>query len=198
MRQTPPRGNLLGASAAPAVLVWACAALLMASGCASHANKEVRAIDRGRDLMELAQAADAAYEQGRYQDAVAQYQELAQSLQENADVWYRLGNAWFRIGNERNAAAAYERSLGLEPANPRAWHNLAIAQHRQALSAIARVAATAGPDEQVRQEGARVAGILNTADQAIRGGHHGSGLASPMTGPAPVLEETGDDDDATH
>lgn len=198
MRRMPPRGSRHRAIAAPAVLGWTCAVLLMASGCASNSNKEIRAIDRGRDLMELAQAADAAYEQGRYQDAVAQYQELAQSLQENADVWYRLGNAWFRIGNERNAAAAYERSLGLEPSNPRAWHNLAIAQHRQALHAIERVAATAGPDEQVSQEGARVAGILNRADQAIRGGHHGSGLASPMTGPAPVLEETGDDDDATH
>lgn len=198
MRLMAPPENRSGVTAVPVVLGWICTALLMASGCASNASKEVRAIDRGRDLIELARTADAAYEQGRYQEAVAQYLELAQSLQENADVWYRLGNAWFRIGNERNAAAAYERSLDLEPANPRAWHNLAIAQHRQALSAIERVAATAGADDQVGQESARVARILDSADRAIRGGHQGSDPASPMTGPAPVPEEADDDDDAAH
>lgn len=148
-----------------------CALLLLAlAGCAGTTTRaEQRAIQDGRSLIELGEAADAAYLEGRYQAAAAHYTELARELPDDAAVWYRLANAQARLGNERRAARAYERSLDLDPSNSRAWYNLGIILHRMSVAALASSQARAGRgEEDVGEESLRVLRIMGDADRAIR------------------------------
>lgn len=150
----------------------ACCALLLLTlaGCAGTTTRaEQRAIQDGRSLIELGEAADAAYLEGRYQAAAAHYTELARELPDDAAVWYRLANAQARLGNERRAARAYERSLDLDPSNSRAWYNLGIILHRMSVAALASSQARAGRgEEDVGEESLRVLRIMGDADRAIR------------------------------
>lgn len=172
---------------------------MMLLGCGTTpARVEQQAIDRGRDLIELELAADVAYANGRYQDASSRYLELARALPDNAHVWYRLANTHARLGSEQQAVRAYRRSLDLDPSNSRAWYNLGLLLHRQALAAFARGHARAeGTDRGVEEESLRVLRILGAADRAIRdNGRQRSGL-EPVIGIAPVPQEVGVDEDTS-
>lgn len=178
----------------------ACCALVAFAlvGCAGTTTREERrAISDGRTLIELADAADAAYLDGRYQVAAGQYLELARELPDDATVWYRLANTHARLGNERQAARAYERSLDIDPANARAWYNLAIILHRMSTAALASSHARAGRgEEDVGQESLRVLRIMDDADRAIR--REGEGDRSgPLIGPDPATQEVDAHEHAT-
>lgn len=191
-RGFPPATRLM------AGMCWALVLILLA-GCASTSERtEQRAIERGRDLIELELAADAAYANGEYQEASASYLELARALPDNAGIWYRLANTQARLGSERQAVSAYQRSLDLDPSNSRAWYNLGILLHRQSLSAFARGhARSARADRSVEQESLRVLRILGSADRAIHdNGREGAGL-EPVIGIAPVPQEVDEDEDTT-
>ena len=74
-------------------------------------------------------AANAAYADGRYDEAAALYQAMIDE-QPNAQLYYNLGNAQFKQGELAQAILAYERSLRLDPKNKDAKYNLAFAQSR--------------------------------------------------------------------
>lgn len=73
-------------------------------------------------------AADQAYSEGRFQEAVDGYQSLVQSGRSSANLFYDLGNAWFRLGDFGKAILNYERALALDPRHPEAAANLRLAQ----------------------------------------------------------------------
>jgi tetratricopeptide (TPR) repeat protein len=73
-------------------------------------------------------AANQAYAEGRFQEAVDGYQSLVQSGHWSANLFYDLGNAWFRLGDFGKAILNYERALALEPHHPEADANLRLAR----------------------------------------------------------------------
>ena len=74
-------------------------------------------------------AANAAYADGRYDEAATLYQSMIDE-QPNAQLYYNLGHARFKQGELAQAILAYERSLRLDPRNKDAQYNLAFAQSR--------------------------------------------------------------------
>ena len=59
-------------------------------------------------------AANAAYADGRYEEAAAGYEALL-AEGENATLYYNLGNARFKQGELAQAILNYERALRLKP-----------------------------------------------------------------------------------
>jgi len=74
-------------------------------------------------------AANAAYADGRYEEAAAMYEALL-AEQPDATLYYNLGNAQFKQGELAQAILCYERALRLRPDYPDAKYNLAFAQSR--------------------------------------------------------------------
>ena len=74
-------------------------------------------------------AANAAYAEGRYEEAANMYQALIDE-QPNATLYYNLGNAQFKRGELAQAILGYERALRLQPNNKDAKYNLAFAQSK--------------------------------------------------------------------
>ena len=72
--------------------------------------------------------ANQAYNEGRYEEAVAGYQALVASGQWNANLFYDLGNAHYRLGKFGQAILNYERALALDPRHPEADANLRLAR----------------------------------------------------------------------
>ncbi len=74
-------------------------------------------------------AANAAYAEGRYDDAATIYEALLAEAPD-AVLYYNLGNAQFKRGELAQAILNYERALRLQPNNKDAQYNLAFAQSR--------------------------------------------------------------------
>lgn len=74
-------------------------------------------------------AANAAYADGRYEEAAAGYEALL-AEGPNATLYYNLGNACFKQGELAQAILNYERALRLEPNHKDAQYNLKFAQSR--------------------------------------------------------------------
>ena len=75
------------------------------------------------------EAANAAYADGRYNEAATIYQSLLDE-QPDATLYYNLGNARFKQGELAQAILNYERALRLKPNHKDAKYNLAFAQSR--------------------------------------------------------------------
>ncbi len=73
--------------------------------------------------------ANAAYAEGRYEEAATIYQALIDE-QPNATLYYNLGNARFKQGELAQAILNYERALRLQPNHKDAQYNLAFAQSK--------------------------------------------------------------------
>lgn len=73
-------------------------------------------------------AANQAYNEGRFEEAARNYEKLIGSGDRSANVLYNLGNAYYRLGNFGKAILNYERALALEPHHPEADANLRLAQ----------------------------------------------------------------------
>lgn len=73
--------------------------------------------------------ANAAYAEGRYEEAATLYQAMIDE-QPNATLYYNLGNARFKQGELAQAILNYERALRLQPNNKDAQYNLAFAQSK--------------------------------------------------------------------
>ena len=73
--------------------------------------------------------ANAAYADGRYEEAAELYQSLIDE-QPDATLYYNLGNARFKQGELSQAILSYERALRLKPNYKDAKYNLAFAQSR--------------------------------------------------------------------
>ena len=73
--------------------------------------------------------ANAAYADGRYEEAATLYQAMIDE-QPDAVLYYNLGNARFKQGELAQAIINYERALRLKPNYKDAQYNLAFAQSR--------------------------------------------------------------------
>ena len=73
--------------------------------------------------------ANAAYAEGRYEEAATGY-ELLLAEAPNATLYYNLGNARFKQGELAQAILSYERALRLDPNHKDAQYNLKFAQSR--------------------------------------------------------------------
>ena len=73
--------------------------------------------------------ANAAYAEGRYEEAAAGYEALLAETQD-AMLYYNLGNARFKQGELAQAILNYERALRLKPNYKDAQYNLAFAQSK--------------------------------------------------------------------
>ena len=73
--------------------------------------------------------ANAAYADGRYDEAAALYQAMIDE-QPDAVLYYNLGNARFKQGELAQAILNYERALRLKPNYKDAQYNLAFAQSK--------------------------------------------------------------------
>ena len=74
-------------------------------------------------------AANAAYADGRYEEAAAMYQTLLDE-QPDATLYHNLGYSRFKQGELAQAILNYERALRLKPNYKDAQYNLAFAQSR--------------------------------------------------------------------
>jgi len=82
----------------------------------------------GRTPDELFAAGNAAYEEERYDDAVAAYQKVLGFGVTDPRVLYNLGNAHFRLGRLGPAILNYERALRLDPSDREARDNLELSR----------------------------------------------------------------------
>jgi len=73
--------------------------------------------------------ANAAYADGRYDEAQAAYEALLAEAP-NATLYYNLGNAYYKQGELAQAILNYERALRLQPNHKDARYNLEFAQSR--------------------------------------------------------------------
>jgi len=73
--------------------------------------------------------ANAAYAEGRYEDAATLYQSMLDE-QPDATLYYNLGNARYKQGELAQAILNYERALRLRPTYKEAKYNLAFTQSR--------------------------------------------------------------------
>lgn len=73
--------------------------------------------------------ADAAYDNGDYQQAIAEYESLLKGGV-SAALYYNLGNAYFRTDNLTKAIIAYERAHRLSPGDRDIRFNLDFARSR--------------------------------------------------------------------
>jgi tetratricopeptide (TPR) repeat protein len=120
-----------------------CAAVLAAVACATLAGTPATAADPSAAAEppaagpataaagtpeSLFAAGNAAYEQERFQEAVADYQKVLGYGVDDPRVLYNLGNAWFRLGRLGPAILNYERALRLDPADREARDNLELSR----------------------------------------------------------------------
>ncbi len=73
------------------------------------------------------EAANEAYQKGKYEEAKVDYIQLAGAREYSADLFYNLGNAWFKLGDQGRAILNYERALILNPSLEEARSNLQTA-----------------------------------------------------------------------
>ncbi len=72
------------------------------------------------------EAANQAYEQGKFSEAKIGYEKLVEAGEWSANLFYNLGNADHRLGAPGRAILDYERALALDPAHPEARANLDV------------------------------------------------------------------------
>lgn len=71
-------------------------------------------------------AANAAYAEERWEDAVNDYTAIADASMESAALWCNMGSAWYKCGNLGKAILCYERALKLDPSYADARYNLEL------------------------------------------------------------------------
>lgn len=82
-----------------------------------------------KDYMDsLWNAANAAYTDGRWTDAITDYEIISDAGLESAKLYCNTGNAYFKDGNIPKAILYYERALKLDPSYDDARFNLNLLQ----------------------------------------------------------------------
>lgn len=114
------------------------ATLLLSTGCASlqippDKQKQHKV---SADVFELTFAAEQAYQQSRWIEAVRIYQQIVEQVPHDADAWFRLGNIYAQQGVFERAIHAYESSLNYNSEQPKAWFNLSTAYLLNARAAM--------------------------------------------------------------
>lgn len=80
------------------------------------------------------EAANEAYAQGQYEEAVEKYRTILKDGYASAALYHNLGNAYVRLDRTGPAIWAYERGRRLRPGDPRLQHNLEYVRSRAELS----------------------------------------------------------------
>ena len=75
-------------------------------------------------------AADMAYSEARYGDAIAIYESLLAGEGASLQLYYNLGNAYYRNGQPGKAILNYERALKIDPYDEDCKANLEFVQER--------------------------------------------------------------------
>ena len=89
---------------------------------------------RGADLESPFDAANRAYEQGKFTEAAALYEKLIPSAPRNEALYFNSGNAWFKAGQTGRAIAAYRQAEALAPRDPGIRFNLQFARKKVSTS----------------------------------------------------------------
>lgn len=113
----------MGVSGAVARLLLACA--LFALGAPEAPCQEARS---PASLTFIVRQAAAAYEVGRYEDALRLYAAYAASGGEGAEVRLNMGNCALKSGDLGRAILEYRRALRFDPDLQGARHNLEVAR----------------------------------------------------------------------
>lgn len=71
--------------------------------------------------------ANAAYNSGNYDNAIASYQKILDNGMESVPVYYNMGNAYYKLGDYPMAIYCYEKASKLDPSDEDVQANLAIA-----------------------------------------------------------------------
>ena len=82
------------------------------------------------------EAANEAYAQGWYEDAVKTYRTLLDAGHASAALYHNLGNAYVRLDRTGPAVWAYEKARRLRPDDPRLQHNLEYLRRRAGLPQV--------------------------------------------------------------
>jgi len=69
-------------------------------------------------------AANRAYDEGKFKEAAARYETLVDGGRWSANLFYNLGNTEVRLGEPGKAMVAYARALALAPSHPAARETL--------------------------------------------------------------------------
>jgi tetratricopeptide (TPR) repeat protein len=83
---------------------------------------------RAQTPEDLFRRGNAAYEEGRYEEAAEAYRSVLRYAVRDPIVEYNLGNAEFRLGNLGLAILHYERARRLDPVDPDIRANLEFAR----------------------------------------------------------------------
>lgn len=78
-------------------------------------------------------AANEAYAQGRYEEAVEGYRGILDAGHTSVALYHNLGNAYVRLDRIGPAVWAYERGRRLRPDDPRLRHNLEVVRRQAEL-----------------------------------------------------------------
>lgn len=90
-------------------------------GTSSYGERDVSKINAAM------QAADVAYDQGDWDQAIFYYKKILSAIPTDPYAWFRLGNVYTRIGKINQAIHAYETSLTYNSAQFKPWFNLSTA-----------------------------------------------------------------------
>lgn len=94
--------------------------LLMSLPSALHAQQNTEYTDS------LWNAANQAYVEGRWSDALADYELISGMGMESAPLYCNIGDAYFKDGNTPEAILNYERALKIDPSYDDARYNLSL------------------------------------------------------------------------
>lgn len=84
-------------------------------------------------LLRPFKAANEAYAEGQYKQAIADYRSVLDAGYESGALYHNLGNAYTRLDRVGPAVWAYERGRRLHPDDPRLRHNLEYVRRRAGL-----------------------------------------------------------------
>lgn len=71
--------------------------------------------------------ANIAYEGGNYKEAISKYAAILETSTNLVEVYFNMANAYYRMDELGMSILYFEKVLKLDPANPKAKHNLQLA-----------------------------------------------------------------------
>ncbi|MEJ6694255.1 MAG: tetratricopeptide repeat protein [Chitinophagales bacterium] len=71
--------------------------------------------------------ANMAYEGGNYKEAISKYAAILETSSNVVEVYFNMANAYYRMDELGLSILYFEKVLKLDPANPKAKHNLQLA-----------------------------------------------------------------------
>ncbi len=84
-----------------------------------------------RDLIEVLEEANIAYENDDFVTSEKNYGILIKELPEEAEYWFRLGNIYVRTNRHQDAIGLYREAVLRNPQFAKAWYNMSIVQLKQ-------------------------------------------------------------------